>query len=92
MELPDLCRCPPLSGFGLLPTELEPPLLVEAEILIGVPSPKGDTWPTLMPVGAGNCIVFRNEHTGDIEYEYEAQILELLGLDLANSGPKITEL
>ena len=30
--------------------------------------------------------------TGKIEYEYKAQILESLCIDLADSGPKITEL
>ena len=80
MESPDLQRClPPPLEFRLLPSELEPPPLDEDKILIGVPNPKGEAWPTLMPIGAMNLTVFRNKHTGDIEYEYKTQILESLG-------------
>ena len=65
MESPDSQRCLlPLLGFGPLPRELEPPPLEEAKILIGIPNPEGEVQPNLMPIGAVNCIVFRNECTG----------------------------
>ena len=73
-------------GFGPLPAEPEPPLLKKHEILIRVPNLEGEAWPTLMPKGAMNFIVFRNECT--IEYEYETHILESLGLNLADSRQK----
>ena len=54
--------------------------------LIWIPNPE-ETWVTLTPIGAVNLIIFKNELTGNTEYE--TQILESLLPNLADSGPKI---
>ena len=82
---------PPPPGFGLPPPGSKPPLLEEVKTLIKISNPQ-EAWPILMPIGTMNLIVFRNEHMGNIEYEYKTQTLESLNPDPANSRPKITEL
>ena len=83
---------PLLLGFTPLASELELHLVEEDKILIRVSNPEGDVWPTLTPIGVVNFIVFRNECTRNIEYDYETEILESLDLNPAHSRPTITDL
>ena len=67
-ESPDSQRCLPLPpGFGLLPSELEPPPLEDEVPLVGISNPE-EAQLTLMSVRDMNVIVHRKKCMGHIEY------------------------
>ena len=58
----------PPPGSGPLPPASEPPLTEEDDPLIRIPDPEA-AHVALTPISAMNMIIFRNELTGNIEYE-----------------------
>ena len=76
--------CLPPPGFEALLPEQDVPL-------IGIPNPDG-AQSTLMPIDTMNVVVYKNEVTGNLKYEYEAYYLSLCTWNFPNQGPKITVL
>ena len=77
----------PPPGFRPPPPGSKPPLPDEDDPLIRIADLK-EAHVALTPAGAMVLIVFRNGLTGDIDYEYEAQLLESLSQESHYPGPK----
>ena len=87
-----LQMCPLLLlGFEMILSTSEPPLLEGIALLIRLPNLEG-AQPVLTPIRALQMVKFKNELTGNMEYQYQAQIVGSLCLDSPVDEPKITEL
>ena len=71
--------CLPPPGLESLPPEQD-------ISLIGIPNPDG-AQSALMPVSAISMVVYKNEVTGNLQYEYEIHYLRPLCQDSPNHRP-----
>ena len=75
----------------MLPSSSGPSLLEGIAPLVKLPNLEGAR-PALTPIRALQMVVFKNELTGNVEYQYQAQIVGSLCLDLPSEELKIAEL